>query len=107
MQHFQFAGGPAMAETMHVETFECGEVSHEPTEASEEAIGIIEALGLQGQKTFVASRDGKMPARVPYRLMTAEEVAVYATLCPVAKCIRDYDSSPIPLRVLQIAAHAK
>lgn len=90
-----------------VETFECTETAAEPIEASEEAIGIIETLGLEGQKELVATKPSGHAGRVPYREITDEEFAVYSILCPNQSPIERYDSAPIPLRVLQVAAHAK
>lgn len=91
---------------VQVETFECQETASEPIEISEEAAALIGALGMTGQEKFLVNENEKVVARCPYRLMTEEEVAVYKTLCPSAVRIKDYDAAPIPLRVLQIAAHA-
>ncbi len=90
-----------------IETFECNEVAHEPIEIAEEASGLIESLGLEGQANYVAKVNEKVTQRCPYRLITAEEMAVYRILCPEATKIEKYDAAPIPLRVLQLAAHAK
>ena len=87
-----------------VETFECSETASEPIEASEEAIGIIDSLGLAGQQSLVSKTDKK--DRCPYRAMRADEAFVYRTICPRSVEIKKYEGSPIPLRVLQIAAHA-
>ena len=90
---------------MQVETYECSETAAEPIEACEEAVGIIEALGLEGQKALVATDDG--PAkRCPYREMTDEERFVFGVLCPTKTPLTRYNAGPVPLRVLQIAAHA-
>lgn len=93
---------------MQIETFECPEVSAEPLEASEEAIGLIESLGLGGQRELIAkhSKSGR-ETRLPYRQMLKDEMAVYKTLCPKSRKLEEYEASPIPLRVLQVAAHAK
>ena len=87
-----------------VETFECSETAGEPIEATEEAIGIIEKMGLSGQQKLLKP-DSRV--RCPYREMTADERFVYGELCPNKVKLADYDASPIPLRVLQIAAHAE
>lgn len=94
---------------MQVETFECQETASEPIEASEEAIGLINKLGLKGQQSLVSPNPNLPSAetRSPYRLMTAEERFVYLTLCPERTSIEEYDDGPIPLRVLQIGSHAK
>jgi hypothetical protein len=91
---------------MQVETFECSEVSAEPIEACEEALAIIASLGLSGQEALTAKQDEKPQTRCPYREITKEETFVYGVLCPEQTKLKDYKASPIPLRVLQIAAHA-
>lgn len=97
---------------MLVETFECEETKDETPEMSEAAIAIIESMGLSGQARLVGrTSDGlgdemNKPARCPYRKMTAEEAFVYGTLCPAKTKLRDFGEGPIPLRVLQVAAHA-
>lgn len=78
---------------------------------SEEALALIEALGLEGQQSLVAKKDidsdTTVETRVPYRLMTGEERAIFATLFPIKTPIALYKGDAIPLRVLQVAAHAK
>lgn len=92
---------------MQVETFECRETAAEPIEACEEALDLIEQLGLAGQKELTAKKDeGQPAARCPYREITTEEAFVYGVLCPKKSPLKNYKASPIPLRVLQIAAHA-
>lgn len=91
---------------MQVETFECPEVAAEPIEASEEAIRLIEELGLEGQRTLVAPDKSGRETRSPYREILKDELAVYMLLCPQATKLANYNASPIPLRVLQVAAHA-
>lgn len=90
-----------------VETFECHETASEPIEATEEAVSIIEAMGLSGQATLLKKADGKAIQRCPYREMTSDEADVYRELCPDSFPLDKYDRSPIPLRVLQIASHAQ
>lgn len=92
---------------MQVETFECTETAGEPIEACEEAVSLMESLGLEGQKSLVTkSEKTGRDERCPYREMTADEAYVYRVLCPEEFKLAQYASSPIPLRVLQIAAHA-
>lgn len=91
---------------MQVETFECQETASEPIEACEEAMGLIAQLELDGQKSLVSGGDGKPASRCPYREMKADERFVYGVLCPESTPLKRYALSPIPLRVLQIAAHA-
>lgn len=89
---------------MLVETFECEETATETPEMCAEAQELIASLELEGQKAMTAPATER---RVPYRLMTADEKFVYSTLCPLATRLAQYKQSPIPLRVLQVAAHAK
>jgi len=90
---------------MAVETYELDEVQEETVEECAEARALIDELGLDGQKPKTGADSKKQ--RLPYRLMTPEERAVFKTLCPAEARLADYDAGPIPLRVLQIAAHAK
>lgn len=97
---------------MQVETFECQETASEPIEATEEAIGIIDSLELEGQRKLIApdkssDESAGSEQRCPYRKIRKDEALVYGQLCPQKTALVDYDFSPIPLRVLQIAAHAK
>lgn len=97
-----------MSYALQIETFECTETAEEPIELSEEAAELIERMGLTGQASFIKRDDkGSVESRCPYRLMTEEEISVYRTLCPSEVKIEKYDAAPIPVRVLQIAAHAK
>lgn len=91
---------------MQVETFEVQEVAAEPLEACEEALTLIEELGLEGQKSLTCKHEASdSDARFPYREMLAEEVRIYGILCPSKVKLEEYKASPIPLRVLQVAAH--
>lgn len=92
---------------MQVETFECQETASEPIEATEEALELIEQLELSGQKELVSRDEGDHARRSPYRKMRADERFVYKTICPKRTQLEKYKDGPIPLRVLQIAAHAK
>ena len=92
-----------------VETFECPETAAEPIEATEEAIAIIESLGLEGQQTLIKQPDEceeGFATRNPYRLIRKDERFVYGVLCPKQTLLATYKDSPVPLRVLQVAAHA-
>lgn len=91
---------------MQVETYECNETAAEPFEACEEAVGLIESLGLDGQKGLNVKDDIGRDVRCPYREMTKDEQFAYSVLCPQKTDIKRYDAGPIPLRVLQIASHA-
>lgn len=93
---------------MPVETYECSETASEPIEIAEEAIDLIEQLGLDGQRELVTPRDGDdRGSRLPYREMTRDERFVYSVLCPNSVKLAAYKQAPIPVRVLQVAAHAK
>lgn len=88
---------------MLVETFE-QKVEHHP-EACEEASRLIEELGLVGQQTLTNPEQAE--TRCPYRQWHADEMEVYSLLCPSTDKAEDYDADTIPLRVLQVLAHAK
>mgnify|MGYP000212244159 FL=1 len=92
---------------MLVETYECTETAAEPIEATEEAVAIMESLGLEGQLESSKPDANGNATRCPYRVMTADEQFAYGVLCPTVSPIEKYKASPIPLRVLQLAAHAK
>lgn len=101
--------------SMQVETYEAisldeqnGQIVNELV--SEEALALIETLGLDGQRSLIATKnvgDESVQARNPYRRMTAEEMAIYSTLMPNRVKLSDYRDGAIPLRVLQVAAHAQ
>lgn len=91
---------------MLVETFECEETNEETPEISEEAISIMESLGMTQQIEKMTKKTDTGAERCPYREMTGEERFIYSTLCPEATELKNYHASPIPLRVLQVAAHA-
>ena len=92
---------------MLVETFEVTEVDCTGVpEVEAEALEIIEKLGLEGQKKLVTKDESGVESRCPYRKMTAEEKFIYQTLCPTESTLHDFADSPIPVRVLQVAAHA-
>lgn len=89
-----------------VETFECPEVSTEHPEVTAEAMMLIERLGLKGQEKLNTKTDAGDEVRCPYRVMTREEMFVYGVLCPRKTDENEYGEEPIPLRVLQVLAHA-
>ena len=91
---------------MLVESYECQETASESIEASEEAVKLIEELGLEGQKSILSKNDDGDARRVPYSIANAEQLFVFQVLCPKAYKLSEYKRTPIPLRVLQIAAHA-
>lgn len=86
---------------MNVETFETTVEKH--PEACEEAKRIIEEMGLAGQQSTV----GETGARLPYRQLRADEHIVYRELLPCIEDVKAYQADSIPLRVLQVLAHAQ
>jgi hypothetical protein len=91
---------------MQVETYEVQEVADAQVEQCEEARKLAEQLGLEGQQSFYSGSADDRPRAMPYRKMTAQEALVYSTLLPSVTQLKNYSDGPIPLRVLQIAAHA-
>lgn len=97
---------------MQVETFEQTEVvgGELEKESSPEALELIKKLGLSGQEKLVCTvQDGgeTVITRCPYREMSKREKAVYETIYPHKTDIKNYGESMIPLRVMQVAAHAE
>lgn len=100
---------------MQVQTFEV--ISNDPSQGdntpgelcSPEAVELITTLGLVGQQKLIATpADEDTPAvRIPYRLMSAGEMKVYELLMPKQTPIAEYADGAIPLRALQVAAHAR
>ena len=89
---------------MDIETYEVTEVCEKgSTENFEQTKEIINDLDLKGQMKFV---DNETQEVHPYRKLTGQEKLVYETLLPEVTLLKDYDDSIIPLRVLQVAAHA-
>lgn len=71
--------------------------------AEDEARDICEKLGLKGQ---LALSENESQTVFPYRVMTKLEQLVYDIHCPHKTKLEDYRSEAIPVRVLQVAAHA-
>lgn len=94
---------------MQVETFEQTEVAGGKLEDenSPEALALIESLGLKGQQKMMKKNEEGDTIRSPYRLMTVREKRVYQTLFPKTVDVEDYRDSMVPLRVLQVIAHAQ
>ena len=88
---------------MKVEEYTCEELP-QSVEATEEVRSLLRQLGAQGQEALYEESGEAVPS---YRKMTPVEYAVYKTLLPQREPIEKYNAGPIPLRVLQIAAHAK
>lgn len=98
---------------MKVETFEIEEVTTEGREKAEVeavAVELIREMGLEGQQRLLKADqdgDGDTVTRIPYPRMKADEHVVYATICNSTCSLGEYDGGIIPLRVLQVAAHAR
>lgn len=100
---------------MKVETYEVITIDEQSgafinEEVSEEALTLIESLGLEGQKELIQERSvgsETVVTRNPYRQMTAEEAAIFGAILPRHVGLSTYSDGPIPLRVLQVAAHAR
>ena len=93
---------------MLVETFEVPEIDCTgEVECEAEAVALIEQLGLEGQRQLLRNNDAGDTERNPYRKMSKYEAFVYRHCCPKITALNKYADGPIPLRVLQVAAHAK
>lgn len=93
---------------MEVETYEAIETMGDGSvECDPEALALIESLDLEGQKKLVTKTDDGETVRSPYRKMTAAEKIVYEAILPRKVALSKYEDGPIPLRVLQVAAHAR
>ena len=93
---------------MLVETYETPEIDCEGTpECESEAIALIESLGLEGQAALLKPKQGGGQQRVPYRKLTKYEAFVWEQVCQKKTNLKQYKDAAIPLRVLQVAAHAK
>jgi hypothetical protein len=93
-----------------VETFEQTEEAAsgvKEEDRNEEALALIEKLGLEGQQQMIKKKETGVVLRCPYRQMNVTELRVYEALYPQKTTIARYNQGMIPLRVLQVAAHAK
>jgi hypothetical protein len=86
-----------------VQLYEIEDVRIETPAQSEEALALIESLGLKGQAT---QTETKTDVRFPYRQMLNEEQFVFSVLCPSKHDVHAY-ADPIPLEVLKTLAYAK
>lgn len=93
---------------MEVETYEVLDSAEvQSPEFAEEASALIESLGLEGQRSLVVKRENGTETRIPYREMTGDELFAYRTLCPQTSDVHKFKSEAMPLRVMQVLAHAK
>ena len=95
---------------MEIETYEILETPDAGGGVAEEEriqmVELADKLGLAGQKKLLLPSENGQTQVFPYKLMTKEEEHVYETLFPVKTEVHDYNEQAIPLRVLQVAAHA-
>lgn len=91
---------------MLVETFEIQEVAEQSKGQSDECLELLTELGLSGQRRFYAQESDEIGV-FPYRKMTAQEKLVIKTLLPESTNLKEYSDAPMPLRVLQVAAHVQ
>lgn len=89
---------------MQVETYEVTETTINGEECTQDAVQLMRDLELQGQLNRLQLSNDKAN---PYRKVTAEENFVYRQLLPARTKLAEYDSGWVPLRVLQVAAHAR
>lgn len=102
---------------MQVETFEVLSIGtdangHPYNEVvSEEALALVESLGLAGQQRLLAVAPAgdtdTTVTRNPWREITNEERAVYRAVMPQTTRLEDYAVGPIPLEVLRIVPSAR
>jgi hypothetical protein len=88
---------------MNVEVYTTEETTRNQDDIAEVKT-LIESLGLDGQRQFVEVPAGSIN---PYRRMTADEQFIYETLMPNTCKPEKYTADLIPLRVLQVLAHAR
>jgi hypothetical protein len=90
---------------MKIQTYEIEETSSEiaTLAADGEAMQIIDSLNLVGQ---LGLTNKETDTRFPYRKMTKAEREVFGVICPYKTRIENYSDGLIPVRVLQVAAHA-
>ncbi|QDT41091.1 hypothetical protein Pan241w_11500 [Gimesia alba] len=93
---------------MLVETYETPEVDEQGTvECEAEALELIESLDLEGQRELTRQTEDGEVKRVPYPKVTKEQGVVIQAVCPKETKLNEYSDQAIPLRILQVAAHAK
>lgn len=93
---------------MKVETYETAVFSEKPENLAlqGEILQLIEDLNLEGQKELAHSASDTK-GLCPYRKMTAREVKVFKLCFPRETKLTEYKECLIPLRILQVASHAK
>lgn len=89
-------------ETFEIEDAQNGDASTMAHDSV--ATELITSLGLKGQQSIL---NPETHTRLPYRPMEASEALVYSVLCDARCKVEDYSAEVIPLRVLQVIAHAR
>lgn len=93
---------------MEVQTYEIEEPLEGTTpELEEKAKQLIDDLGLEGQKELIRPKEDGTEERIQYPEMTAQEIAVYEAIFPSKTPIGQYSAGILPVRVLQVIAHAR
>lgn len=88
---------------MNVETYEVAEIKQDCQDDKNELRALSEKLGLTGQTKLLSDA---VVTTFPYRKMTQEEDRVYGVMLTGRCRIDQFEESVIPLRVMQVAAHA-
>lgn len=92
---------------MEIETFEQTEVTEKGIESTEEQLRLVDELDLDGQRDLLCGQSENTMQLCPYRRMTAEESRVYGAILSQQTKVARYNAGPIPVRVLQVIAHAR
>lgn len=88
---------------MVVETYEQVESNDIEIEDREQCADLCKTLGLEGQQSLMSDETKEI---CPYRKMTKDEYFVYSKVLTAHSDVKKYSDGPIPLRVLQVIAHA-
>lgn len=89
---------------MEIETYEMNEVRESCIDDKNELLALANQLGAKGQLKILESGDSVKT--FPYRKITTLEKRVYETLFSSQTELKNFSESIIPVRVMQIAAHA-
>lgn len=84
-----------------IETYEVAELANNVDDC-DETRELIKKLNLNGQKSLAIAGGSVFP----YRKITKEESDVYSIILPTKTEAKEFSSGSIPLRVLQVMAHA-
>lgn len=90
---------------MEIETYEITEANETgKVDDYEQVKELTEKLQLEGQSVFF---QGEKKVLFPYRKITKQESLVYSTVLSDKTRVEKFQESVIPLRVLQVIAHAR